>query len=172
MRKYYCIAGCALSLIAGCASLAPQPAAQAKLAPTQGNSANGIVTFTQEENGKVLIDADIAGLSPGLHGFHLHEKGDCSAADATSAGSHFNPTQQPHGDPNGTAHHVGDLPMLYAGADGRAKLHVEMNTLSLHEGTDNIIGKAVVVHQKQDDFSSQPAGNSGARVACGVVVSK
>jgi Cu-Zn family superoxide dismutase len=156
--------------ITGCAMLHHGPSAKAKLAPTQGNTANGIVTFTQHDS-KVIVDADIAGLAPGLHGFHIHEKGDCSAADATSAGGHFNPTHQPHGDPSGHAHHAGDLPMLNAGADGRAKLHVEVDWLAL-QGDQSAIGKAVVVHQKMDDFTSQPAGNSGARVACGVIMAE
>lgn len=157
--------------IAGCAMMTPGPSAVAKLAPTQGNTANGTVTFTQHD-GKVLVDAEIAGLAPGLHGFHIHEKGDCSAPDATSAGGHFNPTSQPHGDPNGHAHHIGDLPMLYADSDGRAKLHVELDSLTLQAGAQNIVGKAVVIHQKLDDFSTQPTGNSGARIACGLIVEK
>lgn len=161
---------CALGM-AGCATLAPKPSAMAKLAPTQGNTANGTITFTQHDS-KVLVDAEIAGLVPGLHGFHIHEKGDCSAPDGTSAGGHFNPTSQPHGDPNGHAHHMGDLPMLYADSDGRAKLHVELDSPMLQPGAENIVGKAVIIHQKFDDFSTQPTGNSGARVACGVILAK
>lgn len=163
------ITGVAAVLLAGCGNLMThEPSAQAKLAPTQGNSANGTVTFSQHGD-KVVVDADIVGLTPGLHGFHVHEKGDCSAVDATSAGGHFNPTGKSHGDPSGNEHHAGDLPMLYAGADGRAKLHVELSSLSLQPGEQNIIGKAVIIHQKLDDFKTQPAGNSGARVACGII---
>lgn len=157
--------------IAGCATMTPPPSASAKLAPTQGNGANGIVTFTQQGN-KIVVDAEIAELTPGLHGFHIHEKGDCSAPDGTSAAGHFNPTGQPHGDPNGVAHHTGDLPMLYAGADGRSKLHVELDSLSLQPGPQGIVGKAVIIHEKFDDFRTQPTGNSGARVACGVIEAK
>lgn len=170
MRKLF-VAGSSLIFLAACTSLSspPQPSAHARLAPTQGNTVNGTVTFTQHGD-KVLVEAEVAGLAEGLHGFHVHEKGDCSAADGTSAGGHFNPTNKPHGDPNGSAHHTGDLPMLYAGADGRAKLHVELSSISLKEGPESIVGKALIVHQKADDFATQPAGNSGARVACGVII--
>ena len=152
----------------GCALLAEKPAARANLAPTQGNTANGSVTFTQK-GGKVLVDVEVMGLTPGQHGFHVHEKGDCSAADGTSAGGHFNPTKQPHGEPGSAAHHVGDLPMLQAGADGRAKLHIELDSIAL-QGEQSIIGRALIIHQNADDFKTQPTGNAGARVACGVIV--
>ncbi len=161
---------CALGT-ASCVTMTPQPSAIAKLAPTQGNGANGTVTFTQHGN-KVSMDAEVAGLAPGMHGMHIHEKGDCSAPDGTSAGGHFNPTNQPHGDPNGHTHHMGDLPMLYADTDGRAKLHAELDALSLQAGAESIVGKAVIIHQKLDDFTTQPTGNSGGRVACGVIVAK
>ena len=167
MRKIL-MASCVVLAITGCAALQHEPSVRAKLAPTQGNTANGTVKFTQKGN-KVLVEAEIAGLTPGLHGFHIHEKGDCSAADGTSAGGHFNPTRQPHGDPNGHAHHIGDLPMLYADTDGRAKLHVELDWLAL-QGAESIVGKAVIIHAKLDDFTTQPTGNSGARVACGVIM--
>lgn len=167
MRTLF-VAGCIAVLTAGCSVLPQAPSAKAKLAPTQGNTANGIVTFVQKGN-KVLLDAEIAGLKPGLHGFHIHEKGDCSAPDASSAGGHFNPTRQPHGEPNGSAHHVGDLPMLYADDDGRAKLHVELDALTL-QGEQSIVGRALIIHEKFDDFVTQPTGNSGARVACGVIM--
>lgn len=153
----------------GCTLLKSEPSVMAKLAPTQGNNANGTVTFAQHGD-KVIVDAEIAGLTPGMHGFHIHEKGDCSAPDGTSAGGHFNPTKQPHGDPSGHAHHEGDMPMLNADADGRAKLHVELDSLSLQPGENSIVGKAVIIHAKADDFVTQPTGNSGARVACGVVM--
>ncbi len=167
MRKTLA-AGLVAVAMTGCSALPQGPAATVKLAPTQGNAANGRVTFTQT-GAKVVVDAEVMGLTPGLHGFHVHEKGDCSAADASSAGGHFNPTNQPHGEPNGAKHHVGDLPMLYADADGRAKLHVELDELAL-QGEFGIVGKSVIVHQKGDDFTTQPSGNSGARVACGVIM--
>ncbi len=169
MRKIL-LASCVVLAITGCVAATHELSAHAKMAPTQGNQANGIVTFTQHD-GKVILDAQIAGLTPGLHGFHIHEKGDCSAPDGTSAGGHFNPTHQPHGDPSGHAHHMGDLPMLYADADGHAKLHVELDSLSL-QGAENIVGRALIIHRNFDDFTTQPTGNSGARVACGVIVAE
>jgi Cu-Zn family superoxide dismutase len=163
------ITGIALISLAGCSSLSlHDPSATAEIAPTQNNTARGTVHFAQHGD-KVTIDATIVGLTPGQHGFHIHEKGDCSAPDATSAGGHFNPNGQPHGDPYGDAHHAGDMPMLNADANGKAKLYFEMKAASL-VGENSLIGKAVVIHQKVDDFSSQPAGNSGARIGCGVIV--
>lgn len=159
-------------LLSGCATLCPHKSgASAQLQPTAGNTAAGTVNFTQKGD-KVLVEADVTGLTPGEHGFHIHEKGDCSAADATSAGAHFNPSGQPHGNPAGTAHHVGDLPMLVADAAGRARLSVEVDSIALAEGPANIVGKGVIVHQKADDYQTQPTGNSGGRVACGVIVGK
>jgi Cu-Zn family superoxide dismutase len=154
----------------GCSMMpAHDASATAEIAPTQGNNARGTIHFTQHGD-KVLIDATIVGLTPGQHGFHIHEKGDCSAPDATSAGGHFNPNGQPHGDPYGEAHHAGDMPMLNADENGKAKLYFEMKAATLQPGETSLIGKAVVIHQKVDDFSSQPAGNSGARIGCGVIV--
>ncbi len=161
-------AALALGGCAGSLSMPHSPEAVAKLAPTQGNTANGTAKF-RPKGDKVMVEAEFVGLTPGLHGFHIHEKGDCSAADAASAGGHFNPTQQPHGDTSGNAHHAGDLPMLYADAEGRAKLRVELDYLQL-TGEQSIVGRSVIVHQKADDFTTQPAGNSGARVACGVIM--
>ncbi len=170
--KIKLLAGMTTLVLAGCATwCTQQPSAHAQLAPTQGNTASGVVNFTQLGD-KVLVDADIAGLTPGEHGFHIHEKGDCSATDGTSAGGHFNPNGHAHGNPATPEHHVGDLPMLTADASGHAKLHVELTSITLQEGAGNIVGKSVIVHQKVDDYQTQPSGNSGARVACGVIESK
>jgi Cu-Zn family superoxide dismutase len=169
MINKYISAALAATLLSGCASLCPsKPGASAQLQPTAGNSAKGAVSFTQH-GAKVLVVADITGLTPGDHGFHIHEKGDCSAADGTSAGGHFNPSGQAHGDPHGAQHHFGDLPMLTADASGNAKLSVELDAITLQEGAGNIIGRSVIVHQKADDYQTQPTGNSGGRVACGVI---
>lgn len=167
--KYVSIAAAAV-LMAGCASLCPfdKPGATAHLQPTSGNTASGDVSFTQKGD-KVLVEADITGLTPGEHGFHIHEKGDCSAPDGTSAGGHFNPSGQAHGNPSSTPHHFGDMPMLTADASGHAKLSVELSSITLQQGQGNIVGKAVIVHQKADDYQTQPTGNSGGRVACGVI---
>jgi Cu-Zn family superoxide dismutase len=144
------------------------PVAEATLAPTRGNSASGMVTFAGRGE-KVQVSARVSGLTPGGHGFHIHEKGDCSAPDATSAGGHFNPGGQPHGHPQRGEHHAGDMPMLMADAYGNATLNTELDSVRLDDGAHGIIGKAVVIHAAPDDFTTQPTGNSGARVACGVI---
>ena len=119
----------------------------------------------------VQITGTINGLTPGAtHGFHVHENGDCSAPDASSAGEHYNPTSQPHGDPAGTAHHVGDMPNVTSNAEGIAELDAVIDGLSLRTGEPNdIIGRAIVVHEKADDYKTQPSGNSGKRIACAII---
>ena len=142
--------------------------AAANLAPTAGNRAAGTVTFTPMGD-RVRVVAKVTGLTQGMHGFHIHEKGDCSAADAMSAGGHFNPTNKPHGNPAAGAHHGGDMPMLEADAAGNAALDVTLDTITLDTGASGVVGRAVVVHKDPDDYKTQPTGNSGARVACGVI---
>ena len=159
-------------LVAGCATGGGGgPAAEAVLQPTQGNAAAGTVSYRQRPGG-VQVTAEVSGLTPGAHGFHIHEKGDCSAPDATSAGGHFNPGGKAHGSPEQPEHHAGDLPQLVADAAGVARFTVDSDALSIGSGAANIAGRSVVVHAAADDFKSQPAGNSGARIACGVIVSK
>ena len=119
---------------------------------------------------RVRVVANVTGLAPGEHGFHIHEKGDCSAADATSAGGHFNPANKAHGNPSAGEHHGGDMPMLIADAAGNATLDATLDTVTLGSGANGIVGRAVIVHQDPDDYKTQPTGNSGARVACGVIV--
>jgi Cu-Zn family superoxide dismutase len=140
----------------------------AVLHPTAGNKANGTVTFTEVADG-VQVDAEITGLTPGNHGFHVHEFGDCSAADATSAGAHFNPTNQPHAAPDAAERHVGDMGNVEADGSGKAKLEYLDHQISLTNDQQLVVGRSVVVHAKADDLKSQPAGDSGARVACGVI---
>lgn len=141
--------------------------AVATLAPTQGNQVRGTVTFTRETDG-VRVVADLAGLKPGEHGFHIHENGDCSAPDASSAGGHFNPTGMPHGGPDSPQHHLGDMGNLTADDSGNAKLDRVFDFLKLN-GTNRIVGHSVIVHAGRDDLTSQPSGNAGPRVACGVI---
>lgn len=139
----------------------------AQLEPTQGHHARGTVRFL-DEGGKVRVTADITGLAPGEHGFHIHESGDCSAADASSAGGHFNPTDQPHASRDAEARHLGDLGNLRADQRGRAQLDYIDANLSLG-GPDSIVGRAIIVHAGRDDLKSQPSGDSGARLACGTI---
>lgn len=137
------------------------------LHPTEGNKVSGTVTFTQTDNG-VQVKADVQGLSPGKHGFHVHQYGDCSAPDGTSAGGHFNPENKNHGGPDDDVRHVGDLGNLEAGDNGTAQYEYTDSLISLN-GPHSIVGRAIIVHAGEDDLTSQPTGNAGARVACGVI---
>jgi len=138
----------------------------ATIDPTQGNTVRGEVRFYKVDEG-VRVVANLEGLAPGQHGFHLHEKGDCSAPDATSAGAHYNPAGSPHGAPSAaaSARHMGDLGNIEAGPDGKATLERVDNVLVYA----NLKGLSVLVHASADDLTSQPAGNAGARIGCGVI---
>jgi len=141
--------------------------ASAVIHPTKGNKATGVVYFSQEADG-LHIKAEIKNLTPGKHGFHIHEFGDCACDDAICAGGHFNPTNQPHGGPNSAHRHVGDFGNLEADENGVA--HYErIDHLAKLNGPHSIIGRGVIVHIQEDDLTSQPTGNAGARVGCGVV---
>jgi Cu-Zn family superoxide dismutase len=159
-------------LLAAFCSLAPFAQGQnvtkaaATLEAKSGSQVTGTVTFTKSGD-EVQVVADVQNLKPGKHGFHIHEKGDCSAADASSAGGHFNPTHQHHGGPMTAEHHAGDLGNIEADASGKA--HLDWKGKLNLSGTESIIGKSVVVHEKEDDLKTDPAGNSGARIACGVM---
>jgi len=141
--------------------------ATAMLHPTEGNNVQGTVTFTKAPNG-VRIVAVVRNLEPGKHGFHIHEHGDCSAHDASSAGGHFNPTGKKHGGPDNPERHVGDMGNLEADENGIAH-YDRIDELMTLTGKDSIIGRSVVVHAGEDDLHTQPTGNSGARIACGVI---
>jgi Cu-Zn family superoxide dismutase len=153
----------------GCAS-APSARydAVAALSPASGSQAGGTVSFRTIPGG-VHMDAALAGLPQGEHGFHIHEAGDCSAADASSAKGHFNPFNKPHGGYAHGEHHAGDMPNLTADASGKAVLSVDLPGLVIGAGETNILGRSVVIHVDPDDYKSQPAGNSGKRIACGVI---
>jgi superoxide dismutase, Cu-Zn family len=167
-RQFVVGAVAALGMIGGAASAADTVAA-AELKPTQGSSVGGTVTFT-EQAGKVRVVVNATGLSPGSHGFHVHEKGDCSAPDGTSAGGHFNPTAAPHGDPSkGHSHHAGDMPKLMADKTGKVQVSFNMKGVTLADGPTSLVNRAVIVHADADDQTTQPTGNSGARVACGLI---
>jgi superoxide dismutase, Cu-Zn family len=143
--------------------------ASAQLSPTKGNNASGELRFTAGSEG-VRVMGTVTGLDPnGEHGIHIHANGDCSAPDASSAGGHFNPLGHPHGPP-GSASHVGDLGNVKANHAGVAYLDVQVAQATLHSGAaTDISNRAVIVHAKPDDLRSQPSGDSGARIACGVI---
>ncbi len=158
------------SLILGaCATQSDGPSAIGQLSPTNGNTAAGSVMFAQSGS-KVSVKVDIRGLKPNAeHGFHIHEKGDCSSGDGMSTGGHFNPSNSSHGAHGQGAHHAGDLPSLKADASGHVNMTFESSTDSIFGGTSSIIGKGLIVHRDPDDYKTQPAGNSGPRIACGVI---
>lgn len=164
---------CRIGLMACCVAVAVAGrAAEVKkavavLQPTKDSTVHGIVTFTKAEGG-IRVLADLEGLAPGEHGFHIHDFGDCSAPDGTSAGGHFNPAGHQHGGPDVEMRHVGDLGNLTADASGKAHYDRVDKQLSL-EGDHSIIGRSVIVHEKVDDLKSQPTGNAGARLACGAI---
>jgi superoxide dismutase, Cu-Zn family len=156
-------------VVAGCAGMPGSgPSATAVLEATKGNTASGTVKFVQKGD-KVAVTASVSGLAPGGHGFHIHEKGDCSSGDGVSAGGHFNPQAKPHAQPTTADRHAGDMPMLVADASGNATLTVELDVIAIGTGATDIVGRGVIVHKDPDDFKTQPTGNSGARVACGVI---
>jgi len=150
-------------------SAADQPVvkAVAVIYPTAGNKVTGVVSFLKVPDG-VEVVADLNGLTPGPHGFHVHQYGDCSAANGDSAGGHFNPEGMPHAAPTSKERHEGDLGNITADKDGKAHYDWTDNLMTL-EGRDSIIGRSVIVHANPDDLVSQPAGNSGPKVACGVI---
>ncbi len=137
------------------------------LYPTNGNLVSGTVTFTQAENG-VRVVADVRGLTKGKHGFHIHEFGDCSSVDGTSAGGHFNPDKMSHGAPMDMSRHMGDMGNIVADEDGKAHLDYVDPMMTL-DGPKSIIGHSMIIHKGEDDLKTQPTGNAGARVACGVI---
>ncbi len=143
--------------------------AVAELEPAGDSDVTGRATFTEAAGGGVQVIADVQGLSEGMHGFHVHEDGDCSN-NAQAAGGHFNPDGDPHGAPADplSEHHRGDMGNIAASAAGTARVDTTFAFLSL-EGDTSIAGKALVVHQDRDDLTSQPSGAAGARVACGVI---
>lgn len=143
--------------------------AYAEIKPAPGSEVKGLITFTAIGEG-VRIVADLEGLAPGSHGFHIHEFGRCEG-NFTSAGGHFNPTKAPHAGPNAAQRHEGDLGNIVA--DDQGKAHYDrVDTLLKLEGNDSIIGKSIIVHSDEDDFITQPTGNSGGRIGCGIIEAK
>ncbi|KAA8921838.1 superoxide dismutase [Xanthomonas sontii] len=188
MRYGLPLAASALLMLAACSSAppkAPPPPppkapplasagtvqqAQAVLAPASGSLVSGKLSLVAAPGG-VRITGTLGGLQPNRSfAFHVHERGDCSAADASSAGGHFNPLGAPHGRAGNGPHHAGDMDNLNATADGTAQIDVLLHGVVLGGGAANdIVGRALVAHADPDDYHSQPAGNAGARVACGVI---
>lgn len=144
------------------------PSASAQLQPTRGNSTSGEVRFVQHGD-KVRVSGEIRGLKPGAeHGFHVHDKGDCSSGDGMSTGGHYNPGGRKHGAHGQGEHHAGDLPSLKADANGVARFSFDSRSIGVGSGAD-IVGRGLIVHRDPDDYTTQPTGNAGPRLACAVI---
>lgn len=158
-----------LLLAAGCGEdKGSSKAAEVKLEAKSGSTVSGTLKVLQTGGG-VVIDGKIEGLSPGKHGFHIHQNGDCSASDASSAGGHYAPDDNKHGGPKSDEHHAGDLGNIEADQKGVANVQKRPNWLTLIDDRNPIAGKSIVVHSGEDDLESQPSGAAGKRVACGVI---
>jgi len=163
-------AAAATVLLAACQTMSPEPLrATAQLQPTKGNKTFGEATFEQVGD-KVRVVVFVQGLKPGQeHGLHIHEAGDCSSGDGMSTKGHFNPFGKPHGHPGGAERHAGDLPALKAGKEGRANVQIDLDVITVTPGPASVIGRGLIVHAAPDDYKTQPTGNAGARIACGVI---
>ncbi|MGK7394443.1 MAG: superoxide dismutase family protein [Candidatus Cyclobacteriaceae bacterium M3_2C_046] len=144
--------------------------AMAQMGPASGSNVNGTITFEMADNA-VQLTVDLQGVPPGTHAIHLHENGDCSAPDATSAGGHWNPTTEDHGHISHTDEfHYGDIGNLEVGSDSTVQFQTTIDIWTIGDGsTSDIINKSVIVHADADDFTTQPTGAAGARIACGVI---
>lgn len=187
MNRFLMIAAPAfvsIALVAGCDAMKKDDDAGAKqksavahvttskassTQPSWGN-ANGTVTFIKAGKNKVTVAYDLKGLKPGQHGFHIHQSGNLSAPDLTSAGPHFNPTGHKHDGPKGPERHAGDLGNIEADKSGEAKGSVTVSGLTIGTGAaDDVVGKSIIVHEKADDLKTDPSGNSGGRVGGGLI---
>jgi Cu-Zn family superoxide dismutase len=146
--------------------------ATATIEARSNSTVSGTATFEQINPKKVKVVIEISGAPPGQHGLHLHEKGDCSDPEAKSAGDHFNPAKVAHGNPESMPHHAGDYGNITVGEDGKGKVAFVTDEISVSTGENGVIGRAVVLHAKADDLTSQPSGNAGARIGCGVITAK
>ena len=143
------------------------PSAKATIEARSGSSLTG-TAVAREAKGAVTITVDVAGIPEGVHAVHIHEKGDCSAPDAASAGPHFNPTNAPHAAPDAAQHHAGDFGNMTVGKDGKGHLEITSSMLTVAAGANSVVGRAIIVHGKPDDLQTQPAGNAGPRIGCGL----
>lgn len=189
MHKVFSTAGALrgalfFTFLAGAAGCPPTPgptpnpnqpgatAATATLEPRSNSAISGTATFEQAGD-KLKVVVEVSGATPGQHGLHVHMKGDCSSPDAKSAGDHFSPdSKMEHGAPDKPMHHGGDFGNITVGEDGKGRIEIESADLSVSGATNGVLGRAIVLHEKPDDMTTQPSGNSGARIGCGVITAK
>jgi Cu-Zn family superoxide dismutase len=167
MTRHLPLTFAAVLLIAGCASTSG-PTATATLAPTTNQTAKGTVRLTELGDGSVRVEVDLTGVPPGVHGFHIHDKGECGP-DGMAAGGHFNPANAQHGAPNAPSHHAGDFGNVTADANGNVKTSFNTRAVTVSPSSSSAVGHAVILHANPDDLATQPTGNAGGRIACGVV---
>ncbi len=158
-------------LVLGACATTSHTTATVTLASTSGSTATSTVTFTEMADGTVQAVIHLTGVPPGIHGFHLHDKGDCGD-NGNAAGGHFNPTGAPHGAPSAPSHHAGDFGNVEAGADGKVDETRSLHGITVTAGPNSVVGHAVILHANPDDLTTQPTGNAGPRIACGVVQMK
>lgn len=167
------LAAAGLAFVGGCASSTATPPADAQaratIEPRSGSNVRGWAAFTDRSTGGVRVEVHIENAPPGVHGLHVHERGDCSAPDAASAGAHFNPGGMPHAGPSDTRRHAGDLGNITIEANGTGHLELVTDLLTVRPGPNSVVGKSVIFHEKADDLRTQPTGDAGGRLGCGVV---
>ena len=140
------------------------------IGPVGESGVTGTATFTQNGD-QITLTIEIQNVSPGLHAVHIHERGDCSAPDAKSAGGHWNPTDVAHGKWGVGEFHLGDIGNITVGEDGIGSIALTTDLWEIGTGSDiDVVGKGMIVHADADDFVSQPSGNAGARIGCGVIM--
>jgi Cu-Zn family superoxide dismutase len=172
------IAACAAAVLLAACQTTPEESlrATAQLKPTKGSKVFGEANFEQVGD-KVRLQVAVQGLKHGEYGFHIHEVGDCSSGDGTSAKGHFNPFRKRHGYWADAERHAGDLPSLIVpekvgkrpNKAGRTKLTADLDVITLNPGPGNIVGRGLIVHAAPDDYTTQPTGDAGKRLACGVI---
>jgi Cu-Zn family superoxide dismutase len=169
--KYAVLSALSVLLFSSCASMSTGPSASATLGSTSGSTATGTVQLTQLADGSVRVTADLTGVPPGVHGFHIHDKGECGD-NGNAAGGHYNPGATAHGAPTADPHHAGDFGNVTADAAGRVHAEFTTRSITVAAGPNSAVGHAIILHANPDDLVTQPTGNAGARIACGVVMMK
>lgn len=173
MKKFILLSIVAFAIIVACKSgnNTKENALVIKLEPKSGSSVSGTATFS-EKNGIVSFEAKLTGLKPGIHAIHIHEKADCSAVDASSAGGHWNPNFKKHGKWTDAEHHKGDIGNFIADVNGNGTVFLNTDEWCIGCGdpSKDILGKGLIVHAEADDFTTQPTGNAGGRVACSGII--
>jgi Cu-Zn family superoxide dismutase len=161
----------AVLILASCASMSSGPSASATLSPTSGSTASGTVTFMERADGSVDVTVHLTGVPQGVHGFHVHDKGDCGD-NGNAAGGHFNPTTVAHGAPTADPHHAGDFGNVTADASGVVDTKFNTRSITVTAGANSVVGHALILHGNPDDLTTQPSGNAGPRIACGIAQMK